>query len=174
MSSSVHFPKIDYRGATVEDLDIRPAISINPSTSINRALEVTFENEFTYLPVIDEDHKTLLGVLNVEHLEKNKLDSVEPITKNYMLWFSQKAREKYEKNFSKRTATPLNSKIVKPKAGKGKHYHVLTPLTPLETLAEFFNAGNYFAIITNGEGSLVYGVVTPEDLTKYEHSRPRL
>lgn len=174
MSSSIHFPKVDYRGATVEDLDIRPAISINPSTSLNRAMEVSFENEFTYLPVIDETHKTLLGVLNVEYLEKNRLGNVEPITKNYMLWFSQTARERYEKNFSKKTATPLNSKIIKPTAGKGKHFHVLTPLTPLETLAEFFNAGNFFAIITNGEGNLVYGVVTPEDLTKYEHARPHL
>lgn len=176
MTTSVHFPKIDYRGATVEDLDIRPAISINPSTPLTRAFEVAFENEFTYLPVIDEERKTLLGVLNMEEVHKKRKgnDGLEPIAKNYMLWFSQKARANYEKDPSKRTATPLNSKIVKPKAGNGKHYHVLTPLTPLEKLAEFFNAGNYFAIITNGEGSLVYGVVTPEDLTKYEHARPRL
>lgn len=170
------FHIIDYRGATVEDLDIRPAISINPSTPLERAIEVSFENEFTYLPVIHETNKRLLGVLNVESFKVDLLklrnSFLKPIAKNYMLWFSHKARSNYDQESEAKTTTPLNSKILKPKSAK--KYKVLTPLTPLEDLALFFNTGNYFAIITNGDGNLVYGVVTPEDLIKYEHSRPRL
>lgn len=169
------FQNVDYRGATVEDLDIRPAISINPSTPLQRAFEVSFENEFSYLPVIHEANKRLLGVLNVETLKnsQNLQKGVAPIALNYMLWFSQHAREKYEKQAeTPNSNTPLNSKILRPRLRK--HYRVLTPLSPLESLADFFNAGNYFAIITNGEGNLVYGVVTPDDLLKYEQARPRL
>lgn len=160
----------------MEDLDIRPAISINPSTSLNRAFEVSFENEFTYLPVISEHDKRLLGVLNVEDLEKNKLQANASalITKNFMLWFNLRAKENYEKIAVSKNSTPINSKILRPRLGEGKKFHVLTPLTPLEELADFFNANNFFAIITNGAGNLVYGVVTPEDLTKYEQSRPKL
>ncbi|EEQ41701.1 putative cystathionine beta-synthase [Clavispora lusitaniae] len=162
------FHTVDYRGATVEDLDIRPAISINPGTSIDRAIHVAFENEFSFLPVIHEAHKTLLGVLNVEEAKRAP---PKDITKNHMLWFSQRARSNYEKESKTHEKTPVNSKIFRPSSRK---YHVLTPLTSLEELAAFFNDGNYFAIITNGDGNLVYGVVTPEDLLKYEHSRPRL
>lgn len=171
------FHIVDYRGAVIEDLDIRPAISINPSTTIDRAIHVSFENEFTFLPVIHEVHKTLLGVLNVEPLKadpaKVKSSTMLPIAKNYMLWFSQRARQNYESEATEaNTSTPVNSKIFRPRGSK--KFEVLTPLCTLETLAAFFNSGNYFAIITNGDGNLVYGVVTPEDLIKYEHARPRL
>lgn len=172
------FHIVDYRGATVEDLDIRPAISINPSTPLERAIEVSFENEFTYLPVIHETNKRLLGVLNVETFkvdpQKVRNSFLKPITKNYMHWFSQTARDRYEQELQAKSTTPLHLKILKPKSSQGKKYEVLTPMTPLEGLAQFFNTGNYFAIITNDGGNLVYGVVTPEDLIKYEHSRPRL
>ncbi|ABN67958.1 predicted protein [Scheffersomyces stipitis CBS 6054] len=176
------FKPRDYRGATIEDLDIRPAISINPTTSILEAEEIAYENEFTFLPVIHESNRRLLGVLNVEEvaqtLEKNPKSTLEPITKNFMLWFSQKGRENYEEEH-RQTAkepskTPLNSTIYKPKNPKGKKYHVLTPFSPLEKLADFFNTGMYFAIITNDDGDFVYGVATPEDLMKYEKARPKL
>lgn len=169
------FHIVDYRGATIEDLDIRPALLINPFTPLNRAIEVSFENEFSYLPVIHEENKRLLGVLNVEELTRNseKLKAAGPkaTTFDHMLWFSQSAKARYSSKESTKS-TPLNSKILKPRAGT--KYTVLTPLTPLEDLAAFFNKGSYFAIITNGEGNLVYGVVTPGDLIKYEHARPRL
>lgn len=171
------FHVTDYRGATVEDLDIRPAISVNPSTPLNRAFEVAFENEFTFLPVIHEKNKRLLGVVKLMDQKPvtNDSKSKETLTIEHMHWFSQKAKEKYLKEGHQADVkTPLNSKILKPRSSGGQNYRVLTPMTPLEDLGKFFNSGNYFAIITNGEGNLVYGVVTPEDLGKYEHSRPRL
>lgn len=173
--SNTLFQTKDYRGATVEDLDIRPAISINPSTPLSRALQVSFEHDFTFLPVIHEGNKRLLGVLNVLELQPLGAKEGEKDTKDHMLWFSQKAKNRYAENSQSRLpTTPLNSKILKPKPCGAKKYQVITPSSPLEDLSTFFNDGEYFAIVTNNEGNLVYGVVTPEDLQKYEHSRPRL
>lgn len=170
------FHIVDYRGATIEDLDIRPAISISPMTPLRRAFQVAFENEFTFLPVILNINKRLLGVLNVLEINPSELKKSDALVKNYMLWFSQTAKVKYNNEIQPTTSgdTPLNTKIFKPKPSRGKQYSVLTPMSSLEELAKFFNSGNYFAIITTGEGNLVYGVVTPEDLSKYEKSRPRL
>lgn len=170
----------DYRGATVEDLDIKPAISINPTTHLNEALEIAYENEFTYLPVIHESNKKLLGIFNVEDLktshDQNNRTRLAPLVKNHMLWFKQTSKANYEKEHQepqKLNKTALNTTILKPQS-KGKSFDVITPMTPLENLAKFFSDGVYFAIITNDEGTLVYGVATPEDLTRYENSRPRL
>lgn len=167
----------DYRGATVEDLDFKPAISVNPLTSINEALEIAFENEFTYLPVIDENNRKLLGVLNVDDIKsQHERSFLKPVVKNYMYWFHQKSRENYEKrtqNSPQIKKTSINTSIKRP-GSKAKRFDIITPMTPLEELASFFNEGYYFAIVTNGAGSIVYGVLTPEDLRKYENSRPRL
>ncbi|RLV90161.1 hypothetical protein JA1_004768 [Spathaspora sp. JA1] len=171
----VKFENRDYRGATIEDLNIPPAVSINPSTSLGIAVAIAYENEFTYLPVIHEINKRLLGVINVEQLkrdqEKLSRSFLKPIVKNYMLWFNQNTKRKYEIDEVKQTQTPPRSTILKPKTGNGQKYHVLTPDSPLEELADFFNSGIYFAIITNGDGTFVYGVATPEDLQKYEKVR---
>ncbi|EGV64880.1 hypothetical protein CANTEDRAFT_103408 [Yamadazyma tenuis ATCC 10573] len=167
----------DYRGATVEDLDIKPAISVNPITDLSVALEIAYENEFTYLPVIHESNKKLLGVLNVgelrRHPQKVTNSFLKPVVKNYMIWFHQKAREKYDSEEHTNISSSSTTTIQKP-TSKGKKFQVLTPWSPLEDLATFFNSGMYFAIITNDHSNFVYGVATPEDLTRYENSRPRL
>lgn len=178
--SSVLFHVRDYRGATVEDLDIKPAISINPSTSLGDAFEIAYEHEFTYLPVIHESDKKLLGIFNVEDLKTQDIGKgkkhLKPIVKNYMLWFHHKAKKNYEKEYQESQdikKTSINTTIRKPDS-HGKNFNVITPMTSLEDLAQFFAKGVYFAIITDNEGTIVYGVATPEDLTKYEIARPRL
>lgn len=70
-TNSILFSSRDYRGSTIEDLNIPQAISINPSTSLYEAIAVGYENEFTYLPVIHEETKRLLGVINVEDIRNN-------------------------------------------------------------------------------------------------------
>lgn len=179
---TTRFEQRDYRGATIEDLEIKPAISINPTTSITKALDLSFENEFTYLPVIHETNKKLLGVLNVEHLRNNPdlitKNDLKPIVKTFMFWFNNKARTRYEaeqkQGQGSNEPTPLNTKIIIPYGTGSKQYTVLTPFTPLEDLAAFFNTGNFFAIITENDGRFVYGVTTPDDLRKYQKARPKL
>lgn len=164
------FQVTDYRGATIEDLDIKPAISINPTTPLSEAQEIAFEHEFNNLPVIDEENKKLLGILNIELL-KRVLASPGALVRDYMLWFHQATRRQYS-SAGARPRTSLAATIRTP--ARGRRYRVLTPLTPLEELSRFFTLGNYFAIVTNDEGTFVYGVATPEDLLKYENSRPKL
>ncbi|KAI5950526.1 hypothetical protein CANMA_005186 [Candida margitis] len=189
-SNTTIFTTQDYRGATIEDLNIPLAISTNPTSSIYDAIEIGYEYEFTYLPVIHELNKRLLGVVNLEQFKANSpssdspsADSLkEPIVFNYMLWFNPSTKRKYEQVILQKNPkggngtngvgnTTPKTKILKP---RGKRYSVLTPYSPLEDLASFFNRGNYFAIITNDSGNFVYGVVTPQDLSKYEQSRPKL
>ncbi|EDK44268.1 conserved hypothetical protein [Lodderomyces elongisporus NRRL YB-4239] len=191
-TTPILFHTQDYRGATIEDLNIPQALSVNPSTSIYGAIELGFENEFTYLPVIHELNKRLLGVINLEQFKQGTAQinhaKQEPTVFDYMIWFNQNTKRKYEteirnnKNIQNGTGegkgkgkiletTSPKTKILKP---KGKRYSVLTPFSPLEDLAGFFNRGNYFAIVTNDLGNFVYGVVTPQDLMKYEQSRPKL
>ena len=117
-------------------------------------------------------------MINIGELKSNgnklKRSILAPIVKSYMIWFNQSAKRKYEQENKKvlsSNRTAPKTTILKP---RGKRYEVLTPMTPLEKLAEFFNLGNYFAIVTNGHGDFVYGVVTPQDLMKYEQSRPKL
>lgn len=159
----------DYRGATIEDLDIKPAILVNPQTTILQALETAYECEFTFLPVIHETKKILLGVLNVDEVQPKKGELV----KNHMLWFSQLAKRNYEQSAQKLEKTPRNAKIINP-TKSSKKYTVLTPGTPLEELEKFFSENNPFAIITESGGKFVYGVATVEDLQRYEKSRPLL
>ncbi|KAI5952341.1 hypothetical protein KGF54_003207 [Candida jiufengensis] len=168
------FKTRDYRGATIEDLDLPPAISINPSTSIKDAIQIGFEYDFTFLPIIHEINKKLLGVLNLDEINNNsKINGNEKVMK-YMYWFNKSTQRKYQNNKEPTTnSTSLKTTILKPNTGK--RYSVLTPFSPLEDLASFFNRdNNYFAIITNDEGTFVYGIATPEDLIKYEKSRPKL
>lgn len=177
-ASPISFSTKDYRGAIIEDLNIPQAISVNPSTSLYDAVAVGYENEFTHLPVIHEETKRLLGVINVEDIKNNenkiKNSFLSPIVKHYMLWFNTTARKNYEdrmKHGAATSKTSTTSQILKP---RGKKYDILTPYTPLEKLAKFFSQGNYFAVITGADGDFVYGVATPEDLKKYEKSRPKL
>ena len=140
------FQTRDYRGATIEDLNIPLAVSINPTTSIYEAIGIAFENEFTYLPVIHERTKRLLGVINIGELKSNgnKLKEVYlPIVKSYMIWFNQSAKRKYEQENKKvlsSNRTAPKTTILKP---RGKRYEVLTPMTPLE-VGRIFQPGKLF------------------------------
>lgn len=172
------FPTRNYRGSTVEDLEITPAVSINPGTPLSEALEIAYENDFTFLPVINHVNRKLLGVFEVDKARKSLHDQgslPNPYTGNYMRWFHHKARDSWSQQHPDSQGdahrTTLTATIMRP---RGSVYRVLTPSTPLEELTEFFNTGEDFAIITNPRGTFVYGVATPDDLLRYQKLRPNL
>lgn len=61
---------MDYRGAVVEDLDLLPALSVYPDTTLQGALDISFEHNFSYLPVLSHQRR-LLGYLTAEQLQSD-------------------------------------------------------------------------------------------------------
>ncbi|KAI8448879.1 hypothetical protein BY996DRAFT_4590349 [Phakopsora pachyrhizi] len=57
-------PGFKFRGDTVEDLQLPPALSITSSTTMAKALEVSSMREFDFLPVIDEETRRPVGYLD--------------------------------------------------------------------------------------------------------------
>ena len=57
-------------------------------------------------------------------------------------------------------------------ARKGRVYKVITMDTPLEELEGFFEAGNEFAVVTDGGRRFVLGVATRGDLEEFVKRRP--
>lgn len=134
----------DYRGATVEDLDRPPALSITPDMLLKDAFEMSFEHSFSFLPVLNS-HRRLLGYLTAEQLEKDgAVKGNEKVADHYYRFRGKKA------------------------------FEPITPNTPLEQLEDFFAKQNAFAVITDDDRRFVLGVATPEDLEKYINSRPEL
>lgn len=137
---------IDYRGATVEDLDLLPALTVHGSTLLSEALELSYERNFSYLPVVSSQSKRLLGYLTAEQLQSTSIKDVLSKVADYYIKFD-KSRRKFQK---------------------------ITPNTPLEELEAFFASGQEFAVVTDDTRKFVYGVATKEDLETFVKNRPSL
>ncbi|KAI4217242.1 MAG: hypothetical protein LQ351_000551 [Letrouitia transgressa] len=142
-----------YRGATVEDLDPPPALSIRPTDSISSALMNAYERDYTHLTVISEDTRALLGYLSMPRLkELLKQGSVKESD-----WV-ERAMQRFRR--------------------RGNVYKIITMDTPLEELEEFFNGGvngsgpQNFAVVTDISRRFVLGVVTRDDLEEFVKRRP--
>lgn len=133
----------DYRGATVEDLDRPPAVSVRPDTPLSEALALSFENEFSHLPVLDGSRR-LLGFLTARELESRAAQAApgETMDSHYHRF------------------------------GCKRNFEVITPATPLERVEAFFARGNDFAVVTDPERKFVLSVVTPDDLRTFKKARP--
>ncbi|KAF2498259.1 hypothetical protein BU16DRAFT_524396 [Lophium mytilinum] len=142
-----------YRGATIEDLDPPPALSVKPSDPISHALMSAFERDYTHLTVVSQENRALLGYLSIprlkELLKEGKVKENDPV---------EQAMLKFRR--------------------KGKVYKVITMDTPLEELEAFFNGGvngsgaQDFAVVTDGNRRFVLGVATKSDLATFVQRRP--
>lgn len=134
--------------ATVEDLDLLPALSIHPSTKLSDALDMSYERSYSYLPVISIKDKRLLGYLTAEELQNKAPSNEQDTVANHYIRFKNES--------------------------PGKPYQKITPNTPLEELEDFFNRGEEFAVVTDEEKRFVLGVATKNDLDKFVEHRPNL
>lgn len=161
-----------YRGASVEDLDPPPALSVSPQSSIHAALLRAYEHDYTHLTVVSNSTRALLGYISMpklrELLQKGTVKEEDPV-ENAMMRFRR----------------------------KGRKYEVITMETPLEVLEGFFegealvededgngNGGKEkdekippqgkqdFAIVTDWGRRFVLGVVTRWDLDEFVRRRP--
>jgi CBS domain-containing protein len=142
-----------FRGATVEDLDPPPALSLHPSDPLSHALLCAFERDYTHLTIVSGETRALLGYLSIPRLKQLLKDGVvkesDPI---------DKAMNKFRR--------------------KGKAYKIITMDTPLEELEAFFD-GKWsngekqdFAVVTDYTRRFVLGVATRGDLEEFVKRRP--
>ncbi|KAI4957659.1 hypothetical protein J4E86_004798 [Alternaria arbusti] len=141
-----------YRGATVEDLDPPPALSIQPSDPISWALMSGLERDYTHLTVISQTNRALLGYISIPHLQQllkeGKVKDSDPV---------EAAMHKFQR--------------------RGRRYKVITTETPLEELEEFFSGGvdgsgkQEFAVVTDASRKFVLGVATRADLENFAKRR---
>ncbi|KAL3463080.1 hypothetical protein BJX64DRAFT_287814 [Aspergillus heterothallicus] len=146
-----------YRGATVEDLDPPPALSVSPSTPISSALLAAFERDYTHLTVTSSTKRSLLGYLSIPRLKE--LLATGTVKESDTVAAAMQ-------RFNRKRGT----------------YQVITMETPLEELQRFFEsqAGangetkekQGFAVVTDSERKFVLGVVTEADLEEFVRRRP--
>lgn len=136
-----------YRGATVEDLQVPPAISVPRSTSIAAALRIASDHDYSQLPLVSDKNRKLLGYVQVQGLESQSKQS--------------KGDETVGSIMTKFSATGSSGATT---------YTVITPDTGLAEL-EVFLESYPFAFITDPGRAFVLGVATQEDLSKYVSRR---
>ena len=142
-----------YRGATVEDLQVPPAISVPRSTSISSALRVALDHDYSQLPLVSDKNRKLLGYVQKDRLEEQvRSGSSDKSVATIMTKFSS-------------SSSPSSSS-----AAAAATYTVITPDTGLAEL-EVFLQSHPFAFITDPGRAFVLGVATQEDLSKYVSRR---
>ena len=147
-----------YRGATVADLDLAPALSTSPNTSLSDAVLSASSHDYSHLTVLSQETRSLLGYLPIPRLkamfESKQLAPSDPV---------QKAMVKFQRS-------------------SGRSYRVISMETELWELEGFFeNIGEYatgskqdFAVVTDGGRKFVLGVVTRQDLNEFVKRRPSM
>lgn len=142
-----------YRGATVADLELAPALSTSPHASISSALLSAYERDYTHLTVVSEANRALLGYLSIPRLKEMLKQQI--VTEDAPV---EKAMMKFRR--------------------RGKKYSVITTETELEELEVFFNGGpdgnspQDFAVVTDGGRKFVLAVVTRSDIEEFVKRRP--
>ncbi|KAL2811908.1 hypothetical protein BJX63DRAFT_266041 [Aspergillus granulosus] len=146
-----------YRGATVEDLDPPPALSVSPSTPISSALLAAFERDYTHLTVTSSTKRSLLGYLSIPRLKE--LLAAGTVKDSDTVSAAMQ-------RFNRKRGT----------------YQVITMETPLEELQKFFESWvgangetrekQGFAVVTDSERKFVLGVATEADLEEFVKRRP--
>lgn len=79
---------LKYRGATVEDLQLSPAVSVPTTATVASALQVAFDHDYEQLPVLSSSNgnRKLLGYLDVKKLradvEAGRVDKTKGVKEN--------------------------------------------------------------------------------------------
>lgn len=145
-----------YRGATVADLDLPPALSTSPDTSVDAALLSASSHDYSHLTVLSPTTRALRGYLPIPRLrtllETRQLQPSDPVSKA----------------------------MVRFRRDRGHAYKVITMETELWELEGFFEGigdlGNGdkqdFAVVTDAGRKFVLGVVTRGDLEEFVRRRP--
>lgn len=138
-------PSEKYRGAVVEDLQLPPAFALPSSEAISRAIELAYERDFSYIPILDQKRRPI-GYVDVAVLKAK--------------W------EASEANPSDRVSLYMT----KFDRSHSKAYTLITPSSPLADLEEFLRH-TIFALVTDRDRKFVLAVATSQDLENFVSRR---
>ncbi|QRV88512.1 cystathionine beta-synthase [Ceratobasidium sp. AG-Ba] len=141
-----------YRGAVVEvgrsrhnpleqDLQLPPAFALSEHERVEKAVQLAYDRDFSYIPVLDTRRKPV-GYIDVGRL-----------------------KSKWEAGTANPSDT-LGNFMAHFKRGTAVPYTVITPETSLEELEEFLEK-NDFAIVTDPDRKFVLALATKDDLTNF-------
>jgi len=146
-----------YKGAVVEDLQLPPAFALDRGEKILKAIELAYERDFSYFPVLSKDRKPL-GYVDVTALKaKWEAKEANPVGTVYA---GPKA------TLTRNQDDTILAHMTHFKRSKSHPYTVITPWTDLAELEEFLSH-NAFAIITDPGRKFVIGVATSDDLNNF-------
>lgn len=141
------YPSDKYRGAVVEDLQLPPAFSLPENEPIALAIELAYDRDFSYIPVLTVKGRKPVGYIDVAALKSEwqagRVNPTDPVSTAMTAKFKRSATEKYT---------------------------IITPSTPLEEL-EAFLKHNKFVLVTDSDRKFVLGVATPADLENFVSRR---
>ncbi|KDE08105.1 hypothetical protein MVLG_01587 [Microbotryum lychnidis-dioicae p1A1 Lamole] len=164
-----------YRGAVVEDLQLSPALVLSSDTTVDVALQMAFEREFSIIPISHPSTRRLQGWLSSQALQTQVASGLISGQSNLSSILERPNSNSEETTPTSSGTTSSSTKNAVASAvtrfRKEGDYQVITPNTPLEELEAFFTQGQTrnvtFALVTDQERKFVLGVVTPDDLLKF-------
>ncbi|KAL4073648.1 hypothetical protein V8B97DRAFT_1935193 [Scleroderma yunnanense] len=139
-------PTDKYRGAVVEDMQLPPAFTLPSNESISRAIDLAYDRDFSYIPVLSNSNRRPLGYVDVASL-KAKWEAGIANPSDYVV--------KYMTKFNRSASEP---------------YTLITSDTPLAELAEFLRH-NDFALVTDYDRKFVLAVATSQDFDTFVSRR---
>ncbi|CEH16141.1 transcription initiation factor subunit taf10 [Ceraceosorus bombacis] len=130
-----------FRGASVEDLQLSPAVCVDLRTPLGSALRIAHDHDYSQLPVMDgRKPKGYLDVKEAVHRTGTGKLSAERNVSEAMTRFRGESA--------------------------GGTFTVITPDTGLAELEAFLDS-NPFAFVTDVDRQFVIGIATSEDLSRY-------
>ncbi|KAJ2157624.1 hypothetical protein GGF46_004369 [Coemansia sp. RSA 552] len=149
-----HRQLAQYRGASIEDLQLPAAVAVREGDTLGTAIGLMAEHDFSQVPVTTGTGRRLVGYLTLSAaqtlIENQAATPDQPVSK-FMLRFS--GRRPSDEN-------------IRPNHGTHKQYWLITPETPLSELSRFFEA-NSVAFVTDASRKFCLGIATKQDLIAF-------
>ncbi|KAI8325210.1 tryptophan synthase beta subunit-like PLP-dependent enzyme [Martensiomyces pterosporus] len=161
-----------YRAASIEDLQLPAAVTVSENDTMAVAIGLMLENDFSQVPVTGQGRK-LIGYLTLSAaqalLENGTAQRSMPV-KQFMLRFAGKpsgtANPPVDGGASSAGSGLGGFRSISSRGGaasRRRSYWLITPETPLNELAKFFEVHSV-AFVTDASRKFCLGIATKQDL----------
>ncbi|KAJ2782792.1 hypothetical protein H4R18_002064 [Coemansia javaensis] len=141
-----------YRGASIEDLQLPASVAVSEDDPMGAAIAVMAENDFSQVPVTGPARR-LVGYLTLaaaQALVDSGAATPDQPVRRFMLRFSGHVSSPGAATGSSSSTTP-------------RQYWLITPETPLSELSRFFETHSV-AFVTDASRKFCLGIATKQDL----------